>query len=413
MSHDRKMGAVNISERGGDVSSTGRAEVIGAGIGGLTTAIALAQRGWSVRLHERDADIRAIGAGIYVWGNGLAALEALGLYDQAVAGAHVGPVLESRDHRNRTVEQIPINGPGQPRVYTIMRDHLIATLVNGAAAAGVDIRTGSDVVEARPDGTVVTSHEAVGPADVVVAADGVNSTIRSSFDIVGRRRRMAQGATRLTIDRGDDFVPAEDAGKYIEYFSGRRRVLYTPSSATSLYVALVADETDTAASSIPVDIESWVRSFPHLETMLRSVEGAPARWDTFEFIALKSWSAGRIAFLGDSAHAQPPYLGQGGGCAMMNALGLADALSISAAPIEERLVAWEAAERPTIEHTQRWSYRLRLVNLIPDRPRTPFLRLTGRSASLGRSRLRAARTTPTGFDRFDGTAAADRRKESL
>ena len=57
--------------------TTQSAEVIGAGLAGLTAATALAQRGWNVRLHERERETRAIGAGIYVWGNGLATLEAL------------------------------------------------------------------------------------------------------------------------------------------------------------------------------------------------------------------------------------------------------------------------------------------------------------------------------------------------
>ncbi|MER5987943.1 FAD-dependent monooxygenase [Streptomyces sp. NPDC001787] len=390
-------------------SSRKHAEIIGAGISGLTAATALAQRGWSVRLHERDSSIRAIGAGIYVWGNGLRALTALGLHDEAVAGAHIGPVMESRDHRDRVVESIPINGPGRPEVRTIMRDRLIGTLVRGAEAAGVEIATGSEIVAADPDGTLVRASGerlSAGGTDVVIAADGVNSRIRDSIGMDARRERMRQGAVRLTVERSDEFVAAPDRDKYIEYFSGRRRVLYTPSSATSLYVALVADAHDGVAGQVPVDIDTWVRSFPHLEKMLRSLDGIPARWDTFEFLRLRSWSRGRIALIGDAAHAQPPYLGQGGGCAMMNALGLADALSApGAATLEGRLATWERTERPLIEHTQLWSYRLRLLNVIPDAPRAPLLSLAGRWKSLGASRMRAALATPTGADRFLGASA--------
>ncbi|WP_307801119.1 FAD-dependent oxidoreductase [Actinomadura violacea] len=381
------------------------AEVIGAGLAGLTAATALAQRGWTVRLHERDSDIRAIGAGIYVWGNGLATLEALGLYEEAARGAHVGPVLESRDHRDRVVEEVPINGPGQARVLTIMRDHLINTLIGGAEKAGVDIRTGSEVTEASPDGRLILRSGETSRADVVLAADGVNSRIRRQFDVVAHRAPARQGATRLTVPRSPDFVPAQDQGKYIEYFSGRRRVLYTPSSETSLYVALVADEDDRPASRIPVDTAAWIRSFPHLEKLLSACAGVPGRWDTFQFLTLTRWSMGRLAFLGDAAHAQPPYLGQGGGCAMMSALGLADALSGSDAPVDQRLRDWEYAERPTIEHTQRWSHRLGQLNYVPDAARASLLKGCGRLPRLGASRLRAALTTPTGSGRFAGASA--------
>ncbi|WP_037067162.1 FAD-dependent oxidoreductase [Pseudonocardia acaciae] len=377
------------------MASKKRAEVVGAGIAGLTAAIALARRGWAVRLHERDREIRAIGAGIYLWGNGLSVLETLGLYQEAVVGAHVGPVLESRDHRNRTVEAVRINGPGQPRVYTITRERLIDTLLRGADAAGVEIHTGSEVTEVDPDGTVHSPGGRAERADLVVAADGVNSKIRDRFALVRRRVRLKQGASRLTVAMSDGFVPAEDRGKYIEYFSGRRRVLYTPSSATSLYVALVADEDDAPAGRIPVDPDAWAADFPELATLLRALADVPARWDTFEFLTLRRWSVGRIAFVGDAAHAQPPYLGQGGGCAMMNALGLVNSLGDVPRSVEPLLPAWEAAQRPTIEHTQRWAYRLRLVNPMPNPVRAPLLRLAGRIPALGRSRLRAAMTVPT------------------
>ncbi|WP_300681923.1 NAD(P)/FAD-dependent oxidoreductase [Nocardioides sp.] len=386
------------------MASSRTAEIVGAGLAGLTAATALAQRGWTVRLHERDSEIRAIGAGIYVWGNGLATLEALGL-DAAMEGAHVGPALESRDHRNRTIERVPINGPGQARVLTIMRDRLIDTLVRGAQEAGVEIHTGSEVVEAAPDGTVITRSGQTRRADVVLAADGINSRIRRQYDVVERRARMHQGATRLTIPRAPGLVPLADQEKYLEYFSGRRRVLYTPSSATSLYVALVADEDDRAASRLPVDVDSWVRSFPHLEQLLTACGEAEGRWDTFEFLTLTRWSIGRLAFLGDAAHAQPPYLGQGGGCAMMSALGLADTLA-GPGPVDQLLRDWEHTQRPVIEHTQRWSYRLRLVNNVPDVARAALLRGADLIPTLGASRLRAARTIPTGVDHFAGAVGS-------
>ncbi|AHH20969.1 putative monooxygenase [Nocardia nova SH22a] len=384
------------------------AEIIGAGIGGLTAATALAQRGWQIRLHERESEIRAIGAGIYVWGNGLATLRALGLHDEAVIGAHIGPTLESRDRRGRTVERLTINGPDQPQVKTIMRDRLIRTLVAGAVRAGVEIRTGSEIVAADPAGAVFDSAGTRFGADLVVAADGVNSRIRDTLGVPMRRIRSTQGAIRLTVPWTQEFVAPEDRGSYLEFFSGRRRVLYTPSSAEHLYVALVADTSDTAATTVPIDVDSWVRSFPALETLIRSLAEVPGRWDTFEFIRLRRWSTGRVAFLGDAAHAQPPYLGQGGGCAMMNALGLADAVSAAPQAITKALGVWEATERPTIEHTQRWSYGLRLLNNLPDAARSPLLRTVDRMPILGRSRLRAAVTIPTGCDAF---AAAERTSE--
>ena len=77
-----------------------------------------------------------------------------------------------------------------------------------------------------------------------------------------------------------------------------------------------------------------------------------SHWAHFQTIRLKRWSAGRVAVLGDAAHAMPPYLAQGAGHAMMNALGLAEALCARRATIEAGARAWERRERPLTEHTQ-------------------------------------------------------------
>ena len=63
------------------------AEIAGAGFAGLVAAIALADRGWTVRVHERAEALRAFGAGIFIWENGLRVLKAIGAYDAVIAGS--------------------------------------------------------------------------------------------------------------------------------------------------------------------------------------------------------------------------------------------------------------------------------------------------------------------------------------
>ena len=79
------------------------AEIIGAGFAGLAAACALAQRGWRVRVHERSDQLRATGAGIYIYENGLRVLEALGAYDEAVVTAPIVNTREVRDGQNRVL----------------------------------------------------------------------------------------------------------------------------------------------------------------------------------------------------------------------------------------------------------------------------------------------------------------------
>lgn len=87
--------------------------------------------------------------------------------------------------------------------------------------------------------------------------------------------------------------------------------------------------------------------------------GDRGRHDRFEYIRLRRWSAGHVAVLGDAAHVLPLNIGQGAGCAMMNALSLAVHLNRHDG-IAAGLSAWERSERPLTEHTQRVSVLLGL-----------------------------------------------------
>ena len=92
------------------------AEIVGAGFAGLTAACALAQRGWSVRVHERADALRTTGAGIYIYENGLRVLEAVGAYEAAVKGAPFAHTREVRDDHNRVDLGAPLGRqPGVSR----------------------------------------------------------------------------------------------------------------------------------------------------------------------------------------------------------------------------------------------------------------------------------------------------------
>src|SRR3954462_2528391 len=136
-------------------------------------------------------------------------------------------------------------------------------------------------------------------------------------------------------------------------------------------------DNDEAAKEIPVNRDAWKRWFPHLVPLIGRIRAA-GRYDQFEYIKLKRWSAGKVAVIGDAAHALPPNIGQGGGCAMMNALSLAVYLDRHS-DLPTALQAWERQERPLTEHTQRISYFLGLPTTWPPALRGAFFALAGRS----------------------------------
>jgi 2-polyprenyl-6-methoxyphenol hydroxylase-like FAD-dependent oxidoreductase len=125
------------------------AEIAGAGFAGLTAACALAQRGWSVRVHERADALRTTGAGIYIYENGLRVLEALGAYQDAVKGAPFAHTREVRDDRNRVVS---VHRWGGSRVFSVVRQTVINALAAAARAAGAGIVVNSAVAGASPRG---------------------------------------------------------------------------------------------------------------------------------------------------------------------------------------------------------------------------------------------------------------------
>ena len=118
------------------------AEIAGAGFAGLAAATALCQRGWSVRVHETDAALRAFGAGIHLWNNGLLALKALGAFDAMADGASVPPCYETRTNDLQTSAQA-INTPGTDRLLSPTRQHLYIAMLDAARRVGAEIVTSS------------------------------------------------------------------------------------------------------------------------------------------------------------------------------------------------------------------------------------------------------------------------------
>lgn len=329
------------------------AEIAGSGFAGLSLALALSQRGWDVRLHERAAESRAFGAGIYLWENGLRVLHALGVRERVLDEANDAPAFCVRDAQGNLLSRKACGAAIGTRMVGMTRETLHNALLDAALASGVTLRLSSSIVGGTSEGVLIDADGRSWDADLVVAADGVASKVSRSLGLLDQRIVLDKGAVRALVPRS----AGETSMDVVSYMSaGGARVLSTPCNRDVTYLALMHNESDPALRATPLDRAAWQAAFPCVAHQLGRVD-PDARYDDYQVIRLKAWSLGRAAIIGDAAHGLPPSLGQGAGLALMNALSLAFWLDASD-DVAAALRIWEARERPLTDDTQRMSCRL-------------------------------------------------------
>src|ERR1700730_4231605 len=350
------------------------AEIAGAGFAGLVAAIALRQRGWSVRVHESSRELRAFGAGIFIWENGLRVLRAVGAYEEVMQGSHEAITYETR-HDGSLIAEHSFTADKGTRMLTMTRQHLYSALIRAAQREGIEILTNSKVVGATPAGTLTTADGRNFEADLVVGADGVRSKVRDSLGLLHERNIYGDGIVRVLAPRLKHELGLGSWDRVIDFWNMQSRplrILYVPCNAHDLYLAMMAPVADGEATAIPLRTDIWIEAFPQLAPVIRKLS-VGGRYDAYETTKLSRWSAGNVAIIGDAAHAMTPTLGQGAGTAMMNALALAVGLETTRC-VPSALQEWEKHERPLTEYTQDCSAQIanerRLSRWDPETLRT-------------------------------------------
>jgi 2-polyprenyl-6-methoxyphenol hydroxylase-like FAD-dependent oxidoreductase len=330
--------------------------VVGAGVGGTAAALALARAGASVTLLERVAEPRAVGAGILLQPNGLAVLDGLGVGAQIRTAGHPLATATLRSPTGSRLADLspPDYGPGLDHLLAVRRSQLQEILLAAVhEQPSISLRLGADVTAAHADGAVDLmwrGRTSTIEADLVVAADGAGSMIRSTGAFAARTTSTGQRYLRGLVSSGS----LELAGEYwtaLGLFGGApvdagTTYVYADATAPPVATALATGDTDGLrrawAAALPGAPGLAERLPPPEQLLLNDVV----------IVHCARWVDGRLVLLGDAAHAMAPTVGQGANSALVDAAVLM--ATIAQAPsLRAGLGAYVARRRPTVTRVQR------------------------------------------------------------
>jgi 2-polyprenyl-6-methoxyphenol hydroxylase-like FAD-dependent oxidoreductase len=154
--------------------------------------------------HERASDLRAFGSGVTCWNNFARVLEAVGALSVIKPNAHDIVCRETRDRDNRVLYSFDQSASRGDVSFTLTRGDLLSGLAAVAQTMGVEIRTSSRVVSADASGSLTLESGERRAADLIVAADGVNSAIRDGLELLKTRKTLGEGSIRLLLPGAAD-----------------------------------------------------------------------------------------------------------------------------------------------------------------------------------------------------------------
>lgn len=306
-----------------------RAIIVGGGVGGLTVAVALRRVGVEAVVFERAGELREIGVGISIWANAVKALEELGLAEAVRAAGREEIGGEVRTAGGTTLSRIPARMLEERfgRNVVLTRPDLQRALSAALEEAGGSVRTGTECVGFRQEGSGVVTLFADGReerGDLLVGADGLNSTVRRQLFGDERPRYAGFTAWRGLADLGRDVEGFEAWGRGSIFGLvglGRGRFYwYGTKNAPE-------GQEDPQAGRKTEVLDRFGRWHEPVPAVVRATpEAEILRNDVYDREPLKRWGEGRVTLLGDAAHPMTPNLGQGACQAIEDAAELAGCL---------------------------------------------------------------------------------------
>ena len=319
-----------------------RIAVIGGGIGGMTAAAALHQRGFEVSIYERAANLGEVGFGLQLGPNAVKVARAIGILDELKSFAvepssMVSLTWDTADLRFRN----PWDGLMERRFgapYMMAhRPDLHEALIGKVPSDAIHLSKSCVGVANTKDGaTAIFADGTQIEADVVIGADGIHSAVRKVVFGESTARFTNQICWRAA-------VPMEDAPSqvgpnrsaelhtkdYIGWIGPTGHVICYPvrgGKYMNIFAGRVSEEWAEESWSVPSSVDEMLEAYAGwndaLLDMFRKIESC-YRWGIYDREPLETWVNGRIGLLGDAAHPMMPTLAQGAAQSMEDGLALA------------------------------------------------------------------------------------------
>ncbi len=309
-----------------------KAIIVGAGIGGLTAAIALKKAGIEVEVYEQASEFKRLGAGISLWVNAFKAFKEIGLEQEIISLAAEIKTSQLFTQNGQLISAIPAadfkKKFGLPSVV-MHRGDLHEILVKSLGKEHIFLNKSFESYTEGKNITVNFADSTSASGDLLIAADGINSKVRKqSF------AEIPLNYSGATVFRGicKQTIPTVELGSSFETWGKGGRFGVFPMKNNEIYWYLTHKQPvnnilkkEARKAFVDKHIQDWHSPIPDIITKTDNAD--ILQNDIFEIRALKKWVKGNIALLGDAAHAMQPNLGQGAVMAIEDAVVLAQSLS--------------------------------------------------------------------------------------